>query len=79
MRLFDFGNRDGALKNALLQHPLGVAWDDDGLWVADTYNNRIKRMDLYRRLMRDSRPGSGKATVYSVSPPEQSTIPDLSR
>ena len=43
--LFDFGHRDGTLKTALLQHPLGVIWADGALWVADTYNNRIKRLD----------------------------------
>jgi thiol-disulfide isomerase/thioredoxin len=44
--LFDFGDRDGTLNHALLQHPLGVAaWRDDIL-VADTYNSKIKRIRL---------------------------------
>jgi len=33
--------------DARLQHPLGVAYDTDGiLYVADTYNNKIKRIEL---------------------------------
>src|SRR5439155_20301103 len=28
-----------------LQHPLGIAWHGDVLFVADTYNHKIKRLD----------------------------------
>ncbi|MHA7133870.1 NHL domain-containing thioredoxin family protein [Oerskovia turbata] len=42
--LFDFGHRDGAADQALLQHPLGVAALPDGsVVVADTYNGAIRR------------------------------------
>lgn len=44
--LFEFGDIDGTRPTARLQHPLGVAWHDGALYVADTYNNRIKRLDL---------------------------------
>ena len=44
--LFTFGDRDGSFRRALLQHPLGVAYLDRRLFVADTYNDRIKVMDL---------------------------------
>lgn len=44
--LFDFGDRDGVGQAALLQHPLGVTFVDDLLYVADTYNNKIKMLDL---------------------------------
>ncbi len=44
--LFDFGDADGAGDAVLLQHALGVTVADDGtLYVADTYNNKIKRID----------------------------------
>lgn len=43
--LFDFGDRDGSGDAVRLQHPLGVAWQDGGLYIADTYNNKIKRLD----------------------------------
>ncbi len=43
--LFDFGDRDGFGREARLQHPLGVVYVDGVLYVADTYNNKIKRLD----------------------------------
>ncbi len=44
-RLFTFGDRDGTRDRALLQHPLGVAFADGTIYVADTYNNKIKAVD----------------------------------
>ena len=44
--LFDFGDVDGAVGISRLQHPLGITGADDGmLYVADTYNSRIKQID----------------------------------
>ncbi|MEV6599099.1 NHL domain-containing thioredoxin family protein [Actinoplanes sp. NPDC051346] len=44
--LFDFGHVDGAGKEALLQHPLGVgALPDGSVLVADTYNGAVRRYD----------------------------------
>jgi len=51
--LFQFGDRDGRGDAARFQHPLGVAYapagaeDGDGpaVFVADTYNHRIRRLD----------------------------------
>jgi thiol-disulfide isomerase/thioredoxin len=42
--LFDFGDRDGRGSQVRLQHPLGVVYHDGALYVADTYNNKIKRI-----------------------------------
>ena len=44
--LFEFGDIDGVGNEARLQHPLGVAVDGDLLYVADTYNSKIKRVTL---------------------------------
>jgi NHL repeat len=44
--LFEFGDRDGIGPQVRLQHPLGVAYVDGKLYVADTYNNKIKELDL---------------------------------
>ncbi len=44
-RLFSFGDKDGDLNQALLQHPLGVVCVGDKIYVADTYNNKIKLID----------------------------------
>jgi thiol-disulfide isomerase/thioredoxin len=44
--LFDFGDVDGTGDEVRLQHALGVTVADDGyLYVADTYNSKIKRID----------------------------------
>ena len=44
--LFAFGDVDGQVGVSRLQHPLGVTGDDNGLvYVADTYNSRIKQID----------------------------------
>ncbi|MCB1247547.1 MAG: hypothetical protein KDB69_09800, partial [Acidimicrobiia bacterium] len=43
--LFEFGDVDGTGNEARLQHPLGVALGDGVLYIADTYNSKIKRVD----------------------------------
>ncbi|MCB8979330.1 MAG: redoxin domain-containing protein [Ardenticatenaceae bacterium] len=43
--LFDFGDVDGSGDAVRLQHPLGVVYADGLLYVADTYNNKIKVID----------------------------------
>jgi sugar lactone lactonase YvrE len=43
--LFDFGHRDGAPDQARFQHPLGLTWATDRLYVADTYNHAIRSVD----------------------------------
>lgn len=44
--LFDFGDIEGPAGTSRLQHPLSVDGDGDGLlYVADTYNSRIKQID----------------------------------
>jgi len=43
--LFEFGDLDGRGPNARFQHPIGVTYDNGLLYVADTYNNKIKVID----------------------------------
>jgi len=43
--LFEFGDRDGVGKQARFQHPLGVCFVDGTIYVADTYNHKIKQLD----------------------------------
>jgi len=43
--LFEYGDVDGNAKRAQFQHPLGITYVDGQLYVADTYNNKIKRVD----------------------------------
>jgi DNA-binding beta-propeller fold protein YncE len=42
--LFDYGDKDGKGDEVRLQHPLGVVYHEGSLYVADTYNNKIKRI-----------------------------------
>jgi thiol-disulfide isomerase/thioredoxin len=47
--LFEFGDIDGSADDVRLQHPLGVVFHQGGLFVADTYNHKIKYVDLKTR------------------------------
>ncbi|MEO8680799.1 MAG: thioredoxin-like domain-containing protein [Vicinamibacterales bacterium] len=58
--LFDFGDLDGAGDRARLQHPLGVAVHDGRAFIADTYNHKIKVLDLTTRAV-TTLAGTGKA------------------
>jgi thiol-disulfide isomerase/thioredoxin len=51
--LFGFGDVDGQGTEARLQHCLGVEAGTDGqLWIADTYNHKIKQVNLKTGLCR---------------------------
>ena len=44
--LFAFGDHDGIGKDAVLQHPQDVTSAPGAIYIADSYNHKIKRMDL---------------------------------
>ena len=58
--LFTFGDRDGFGDDVRLQHVQGIEYQDGALYIADTYNNKVKTIDP---LQRESRRllGSGEA------------------
>ncbi len=61
--LFDFGHRDGAAEQALLQHPIGVtALPDGSVAISDTYNHALRRYD----------PESGEVTTLATDVREPS-------
>lgn len=43
--LFDFGDVDGPSETARLEHPQGIAYLGGLLYVADTYNHKIRAVD----------------------------------
>lgn len=45
--LFDFGDKDGVGEDVRLQHAAGLAWGPGNhrLWIADTYNHKLKTLD----------------------------------
>jgi hypothetical protein len=47
--LFVFGDQDGEGDVVRLQHPLAIAARDGLLYLADSYNNKIKTLDPGRR------------------------------
>ena len=60
-RLFTFGDVDGPAAQARFQHPLGVAYHEGRIYVADTYNHKIREVDpangTTRTLAGTGRPG----------------------
>ncbi|HEY9806220.1 MAG TPA: thioredoxin-like domain-containing protein, partial [Candidatus Obscuribacterales bacterium] len=48
-QLFGFGDVDGVGEEVRLQHCLGITYAHGSLWVADTYNHKIKQIDLMSR------------------------------
>lgn len=65
--LFDFGDRDGIGNRAALQHPLGITHHAGELYVADTYNNKIKRVNA-RRTSVETLLGTGEAGLRDGEP-----------
>lgn len=45
-QLFGFGDVDGEGEQARLQHCLGIEYYQNYLWIADTYNHKIKRVNI---------------------------------
>ena len=48
--LFEFGDVNGTGDDVRLQHALGVAYKNGKLYVADTYNSKIKEIDPKTRV-----------------------------
>jgi len=54
--LFEFGDQDGNGDAVRLQHPLGLAARDGRVFIADTYNHKIKLLE----------PSSGKVSTFAA-------------
>src|SRR6185436_11553040 len=54
--LFEFGDTDGKGDGVRVQHPLGLAARDGRVFIADTYNHKIKMLD----------PASGKVSTFAT-------------
>ncbi|MBX7258180.1 MAG: alkyl hydroperoxide reductase [Candidatus Hydrogenedentes bacterium] len=71
--LFEFGDEVGRFTATRLQHPMGVQWYEDRLYVADSYNHRVKV--LYPKEMSVSnvagtgRPGCGRGIGGALNEP----------
>lgn len=49
--LFDYGYRDGKIEDVLLQHPKGIYFENGILYVADTFNNAIRIINLSKKVV----------------------------
>ena len=58
--LFDFGDQDGIGRDAQLQHAIGITYHDGKLYMADTYNSKIKEIDLKTREVKTFLGGKGE-------------------
>ncbi|MFM8223380.1 MAG: thioredoxin-like domain-containing protein, partial [Planctomycetaceae bacterium] len=63
--LFAFGDRDGVGDEARFQHPLGIAWHAGTLFVADSYNHKIRQLD----------PQTGAVTTLALKLPAGEGLP----
>ncbi len=43
--LFEFGDEDGVGSGVRLQHPGGIAYANGRIYIADSYNHKIKTLD----------------------------------
>ena len=73
--LFDFGDVDGGPDVARLQHPLDVEYAEGTLFVADTYNNKIKAIGLHTRSARTFAGDGGAGLVDGASAESQFNEP----
>ncbi len=71
-RLFTFGDQDGKRDDVLLQHALGVEFVEGRIFVADTYNNKIKVVDAKtgetRSIAGTGEPGASDAPAQFDEP-----------
>lgn len=63
--LFDFGDVDGDGGRARLQHALGIVYVEGKLYVADTYNSKIKIIDPIARTCKTFVGGDKGANLFN--------------
>lgn len=66
-RLFTFGDVDGQGEEVRLQHALGVVYDDGVIYIADTYNNKIKKLEVASKTV-STVAGTGEAGLNDDTP-----------
>ncbi len=70
--LFEFGDVDGTGITARMQHPLGVAYLNGKVFVADSYNHKIRQLDVETRklttFLGDGKSGNGTAPLQLSEP-----------
>jgi DNA-binding beta-propeller fold protein YncE len=78
--LFDFGDHDGVGREALLQHPQGLSVHNDQIYIADSYNNKIKSVAMgslqVKTIAGSGEPGdmNGYSTIAQFNEPAGITV-----
>lgn len=67
--LFEFGDIDGAYPRARLQHPLGVLFHDGKVFLADTYNHKIRLVNPEKKSI-ETFLGAGKPGIGTEMQPQ---------
>ncbi|MCS6904970.1 MAG: redoxin domain-containing protein [Bacteroidia bacterium] len=49
--LFEYGDREGPVETAALQYPQALAIHENKVFIADSYNHKIKVLDLEQRIV----------------------------
>ncbi len=74
--LFVFGLRDGAAGQALLQHDQGLVWLDQRLYIADTFNNAVRVLDLRTNQVSTLATGLSQPGGLAVLDPDRLLVAD---
>lgn len=67
--LFRFGFRNGPRTSALLQHAEGLTWVNGSLYIADTFNNALRRLQLH----------SGRVTTVALGLGQPQSVAALNK
>jgi sugar lactone lactonase YvrE len=62
--LFVFGDVDGKGPKVRLKHPIGIAYGAGALWIADTYNSKVKRLDPATKTVTTFAGGADRQDLY---------------
>lgn len=74
--LFDFGDTDGVGDEARLQHPADLTWYGAWLYVADSYNGRVKALDPMKRECRRWPPERPRPAAPPDAASDDPPLPD---
>ena len=77
--LFDFGDVDGQGSQVRLQHCLGLAYGDGKLYIADSYNNKIKVCDPKTRSVKTFLGDTEAGTTDDPAPVRRAGRPEPGR
>lgn len=76
--LFRFGFRNGPRRQALLQHAEGLTWANGSLYIADTFNDALRRLQLRTGEVTTVARGLGQPQAVAVLNKSELLVPESS-